>query len=186
MPSQSTKPQRRSSSFDLDFSDDDLPSNKPKANPYVPSYSQQQQQQSQYNTNPYASASSTKPVEKSLDLSSSDHYYKPLPKAQFAFGESLTNKAPLLPDIKPGNYGSLYSSNARYQPMDISSPAAAMFSAPKANKPAPKSFLEDGFPAYKPQLEPLAGTGDMSLIARGVKANDVGHRTDWAAKYGAK
>ncbi len=60
-------------------------------------------------------------------------------------------------------------------PMDLSSPAAAMFVA-KPPKPTMGKFAEDGFPvAYKPTITPT-----------GVKANDINRRTDWVAKYGSK
>ena len=113
-----------------------------------------------------------------LDLA--EHHYRALPKSQYLFGDSLP-KATLLPDIKSSNLGALYAGTARYQPIDLAAAPAAMFGAPKA-KPA-KPF-DDAFPAYKPSID---SSSDLpALLARGVKANDVNRRTDWAAKYGGK
>jgi hypothetical protein len=112
------------------------------------------------------------------NLAMNESYFKAVPKSQYTFSDQIGQKSSVLPDIKPS--GAHYQANTRYMPFDISMPAASAF-APKP--PAPKSYMDDFPSAYKPSA---AAQLELPAINRGIKANEVNRRTDWAAKYGSK
>jgi hypothetical protein len=107
-----------------------------------------------------------------------DSFFKAVPKSQYTFSDQMGHKSSVLPDIKPS--GSHYQANTRYMPIDIAMPAASVF-APKP--PQPKAYLDDFPSSYKPSA---AAQMELPAINRGIKANEVNRRTDWAAKYGSK
>lgn len=88
-------------------------------------------------------------------------------------------------------------------PSDLAPAAASAFAVKPSNSSRP-SFLEEDLASYKPSnakadfsykpsamsdfsFKPsLVSNTDLPAINRGIKANEVNRRTDWAAKYGSK
>ena len=179
------QPSQRHSSLDFPFDDDDMFGGKPSM-PMAPVAVPRRKWDTPNRENPADKANATD----SLFGRNESLQQHGIPKSQWSFPDITApqpapqNKSSFLPDIgfPRANGAAHYAASTRYMPTELGLPAAAMFSNKVAVVTKPR--VDEPFPTLAAPASDMSSA--LPYINRGVKANEVNRRTDWAAKYASK